>query len=80
MSSLGRASACAAISLLMPTLTANDAELVYRTIDLLLDGLSKAADNRMTDVLAMHYGIGVGLVLDRLFGDHFADVAGSRVS
>lgn len=54
--------------------------MVYATLNLLQNLLPGKAADTVSDVLQMHSGIGLGLVVNRLLGEHFVDIAASQVA
>ena len=77
---LARASACLALSHLIPALITANTDLIYQTLDSLMLGLPASSSSAQeVPLVQMHHGIGLGLVLARLFEEHFVDVAGTQV-
>ncbi|XP_070176499.1 focadhesin-like [Littorina saxatilis] len=77
-SSLAQATACVCLATLAPCLTAGHSDvilLVLRELTSCLPGGKKAPDS---PVLLFHSGLGLGMLLGRLFEDRFCDVGGRR--
>ncbi|XP_032233940.2 focadhesin [Nematostella vectensis] len=73
---LARASAALSLSQLVPVLVALDPDHVKQYIDALrlrLPGQTKAGSSA---VIQVHCGLGLGLLLSKLYQEHYSDVAG----
>ncbi|ELT97246.1 hypothetical protein CAPTEDRAFT_221086 [Capitella teleta] len=73
-----RASACLALSHLIPHLITSHTDLIYQILESLMRELPSTSSNEGVTLLHLHHGIGLGLVLARLFEERFVDVAGTQ--
>ena len=82
-SQLSQASACLAVSLLIPHLIMNNPDLVFTMLDRLIVGLpGVTASERQQDspLVQLHHALGLGLFLAGLHRQRFMDVAGPQVT
>lgn len=76
---LARSAASVAISQVIPAVMTFDTDRIYKMIDMLKAGLPGHAPGSLSGVLQSHCGLGLGMLLARLFEEHFTDVGGTKV-
>ncbi|XP_064607895.1 focadhesin-like isoform X2 [Liolophura sinensis] len=75
---LARSAASVAIAQVIPAVMTFDTDRIYKMIDMLKAGLPGRAPGSLSGVLQSYSGLGLGMLLARLFEEHFTDVGGTK--
>lgn len=79
-SALARGGVCMALPLVVPILITINTDIIYQMMESVVQQLpGQPRCEEETAALHFFYGLGLGMLLSRLFVEHFADVAGSQV-
>ena len=77
---LARASASLAVSQLIPVLLTSSSDHIEHMVAALTGGLPDQAASDTSPSLQFFFGLGLGMLLGRLFEEHYEDVSGTKVT
>ncbi|KAL5004639.1 hypothetical protein ScPMuIL_018095 [Solemya velum] len=75
---LARASASLALGQIIPVLITVDADRILKILTNMSAGLPGKSSSAESPVLHFHVGLGLGMILARLFEERFSDISGSK--
>nr|KAG5694347.1 hypothetical protein BaRGS_035215 [Batillaria attramentaria] len=75
---LTQCTACLSLASVIPTLITSDTDLIFLIMRELTQSLPGGAKADESSALAFHTGLGLGMVLGRLFEEHFSDITGKK--
>ncbi|CAH1796123.1 unnamed protein product, partial [Owenia fusiformis] len=75
---LAKASACLSLPQLLPFLITTDTEAVLQLIDSLTGRLPGQPGADDSSILKFHHGLALGMLISKLFEEHFSNVTGSK--